>query len=143
MSGEYAALLRRRALSMLRLARELAARGDADLAALNADYAAQLYLKSVLYRVSGEEWRGHGLRALMGALVVLLRQAGFSDEAQAVEDYVRANRRILAELEEAHTRAVYGALEYSIEQAEKLVEAAERLVELLQSIEKRVFGGEA
>ena len=143
MSGEYAALLRRRARSMLRLARELAARGDADLAALNADYAAQLYLKSVLYRVSGEEWRGHGLRALMGALVVLLRQAGFSDEAQAVEDYVRANRRILAELEEAHTRAVYGALEYSIEQAEKLVEAAERLVELLQSIEKRVFGGEA
>ena len=143
MSGEYAALLRRRALSMLRLARELAARGDADLAALNADYAAQLYLKSVLYRVSGEEWRGHGLRALMGALVVLLRQAGFSDEAQTVEDYVRANRRILAELEEAHTRAVYGALEYSIEQAEKLVEAAERLVELLQSIEKRVFGGEA
>ncbi len=143
MSGEYAALLRRRALSMLRLARELAARGDADLAALNAYYAAQLYLKSVLYRVSGEEWRGHGLRALMGALVVLLRQAGFSDEAQTVEDYVRANRRILAELEEAHTRAVYGALEYSIEQAEKLVEAAERLVELLQSIEKRVFGGEA
>lgn len=56
LSGEYAALLKKRALSMLSLAKSLLREGQNDLAALNAEYAAQLYLKALLYRVTGEEW---------------------------------------------------------------------------------------
>ncbi|MEM4970844.1 MAG: HEPN domain-containing protein [Sulfolobales archaeon] len=58
MSGEYAILLRRRALSMLRLAERLVGEAEYDLAVLNAEYAAQLYVRSFLLRLAGEEWRG-------------------------------------------------------------------------------------
>ncbi len=50
---------------MLRLAKELLSRGEADLAALHAEYAVQLYIKSLLYRLSDEEWRGHNVRAYL------------------------------------------------------------------------------
>lgn len=83
LSGEYAALLKKRALSMLSLAKSLLREGQNDLAALNAEYAAQLYLKALLYRVTGEEWRGHGIRSLLGALSAVLEGAGFRQEAES------------------------------------------------------------
>jgi len=111
-SGAYPSLLRRRSLAMLRLAEELVDRGEHDLAALNAEYAAQLYVE----------------------------QLGFHREADEVASYVKSRRRLLAELEEAHVRAVYGALEYSGEQARALVDAARDLVSMLQRIEEKVVG---
>ena len=81
-SGIYPNILRKRSNSMLRLAEELLSRGEADLAALNAGYAVQLYVKSILYRVSGEEWRGHNIRLLLGALSMILEQQGFRREAE-------------------------------------------------------------
>ena len=140
LSGEYAALLKKRALSMLALAKRLLSEGQNDLAALNAEYAAQLYLKALLYRVSGEEWRGHGIRALLGALSAVLEGAGFREEAEMIMDYVRGRRRALAELEEAHTRAVYGVFEYDEKQAAALVSLAEEVIELLRKVEEGVIG---
>jgi HEPN domain-containing protein len=67
-SGEYAALLKRRALDMMESAGKLIDEGKTDLAALLAEYAAQLYVKhetQVLYRLTGEEWRGRNVRALL------------------------------------------------------------------------------
>jgi len=139
LSGEYALLLRRRALSMLRLAERLLGEAEYDLAALNAEYAAQLFLKSLLYRLSGEEWRGHSVRVLLGLLAYTLEELGLRDAAEKVAELARRNRRILAELEEAHTRAVYGALQYSPRQAEALVNAAKRIVELAESLESEIF----
>jgi len=52
-SGNYSALLRRRAESMIRLAEKLLGEGKHDLAVLNAEYAARLYVKSVPYRLTG------------------------------------------------------------------------------------------
>ncbi|RLF01342.1 MAG: hypothetical protein DRK00_11610 [Thermoprotei archaeon] len=75
---------------------------------------------------------------MLGALSTLLRQQGFHREADVVASYVRSRRRLLAELEEAHVRAVYGALEYSGEQARALVDAARDLLFMLQRIEERV-----
>jgi len=140
-SGEYAALLKRRALSMLRLAERLLGEAEYDLAALNAEYAAQLYVKSVLYRLTGEEWRGHSIRALLGLLAYTLEEKGFHSQAERVMAFVRGNRRLLAELEEAHTRAVYGVFQYSREQAQTLLNAARRVVELAESVEEEVLGG--
>lgn len=53
MSGNYPGLLKRRAESMMRLAVRLLREGEYDLAVLNAEYAVQLHIKSLLYRLSG------------------------------------------------------------------------------------------
>jgi len=37
---------------------------------------------------------------------------GFEEEAKELIDYIRKHRRELAELTEAHTRAIYGLIEY-------------------------------
>ncbi len=57
MSGEYPALLKRRALNALRWAERSCNEDDYDTCAREAEYAAQLYVKSLLYRLLGEEVR--------------------------------------------------------------------------------------
>ncbi|MEM1567933.1 MAG: HEPN domain-containing protein [Thermofilaceae archaeon] len=140
MSGEYVELLKRRSRSMLRLAKQLLFSGEYDLAVLNAEYAAQLLVKAILYRVTGEEVRGHSIRALIGLLVSVLEEKGFRKEAEELIEYVRRNRRVIAELEEGHVRSIYGVFSYSREQAGKLVEAADSIIGMLEKIEKEVFG---
>ena len=61
MSGNYPRILKRRAEAMMKNAIRLFNEGEYDLAVLNAEYAAQLYVKAVLYQLSGEEWRGHSV----------------------------------------------------------------------------------
>lgn len=140
MSGDYSRLLERRAEAMLRLAERLLVEGEYDLAALNAEYAAQLYIKGVLHRLSGEEWRGHSIRSLLGVLAMIVRDAGLDEASDRIYEYIRNKRRILAELEEAHTRAVYGVFEYSREQAETLVAAAKEVIELVRRVEEEALG---
>jgi len=111
LSGEYPALLRRRALRMFRLAERLLEEGDADLSVLHAEYAARLYVKQLLLRLTGEEYRGHSIRVLLGALRAVLEDLGQREAAERLAEYTRRSRRLLAELEEGHTRAVYGVYE--------------------------------
>ncbi len=143
MSSEYAALLRRRALKALKWARRACEEGDYDVCALQAEYAARLYLKSVLYRVLGEEVRGHDVRALVGLLAAALMEEGLEDLAREVTEYARKHRLELAALSDAHTRAVYGLAEYGEREAGLLLKIAEQLVELLEGLERRLFAGEA
>jgi len=138
-SGEYPALLKKRALSMLRLAERLLGEGEYDLVVLHSEYAVQLYLKALLYRLTGEEYRGHNLRALLGALAAVLEEKGFREQAGAVIDFVRRFRRELSELEEGRIRSVYGVYEYADYQARRLLESAKRVIELLKRIEEEVF----
>ncbi|MCD6368540.1 MAG: HEPN domain-containing protein [Thermoproteales archaeon] len=141
MSGGYPNLLKRRASSMMKLAERLLHEGEYDLAVLNAEYATQLYIKSLLYRLSGEEWRGHSVRTLLGALALVAEENGLKRVAERIYDYVRRSRRILAELDEAHTRSIYGVFEYSRGQAETLVSAARSIIKLVKEIEDDVFRG--
>ena len=139
LSGEYASLLEKRARAMLALAKELLQRGQPDLAALNAEYGAQLLLKALLLRLTGEEWRGHSVRALLSVLAHSLREHGFSELAEEVEGFARSFRRMLIELEEAHVRAVYGVLEYSKEQSEKILWIAEEVAKLVDRVAREVL----
>jgi len=139
MSGNYPGLLKRRAESMMRLAVRLLREGEFDLAVLNAEYAVQLYIKSLLYRLSGEEWRGHSVRTLLGALALILEENRLNDVAERIYDFTRRNRRILAELDEAHTRSIYGAFEYSKDQARVIVDAAQSIIKLVKGIEEVLF----
>jgi len=140
-SGEYAALLRRRALAAFKWAQRAYAEGDYDIAVLQAEYAVQLYLKSVLYRVLGEEVRGHNIRELFGLLSAALLEQGAEDLAREVSEYVRRHRRELEELSEAHTRATYSIVEYGEREAGLLLKIAEQVLDKLRELEVKLFKG--
>jgi len=117
-------LLRKRALNVLKWAVRALEEGDYDIAAREAEYAVQLYLKSLLYRVLGEEARSRNLRELLGVLISALLEEGLRNEAEMLADYVRRKRRELAELSDAYTRATYGLAEYTKATANLLVRIA-------------------
>ena len=143
LSGEYSLLLKRRALKALDWARRAFSEGDYDTCAREVEYAVQLYIKSLIYRVLGEERRGHDVRSLLEVLVSALMEKGAEEEASMIIDFIRSKRRFLAELSEAHTRATYGIFEYGEREARILLSIAKEIIELLKRIENRVFGGEA
>lgn len=140
LSGEYSVLLKKRALSALKWAERAFNEGDYDVAAREAEYAVQLYIKSLIYRVLGEEVRGHNLRELLGILVSSLIEENFRKEAEELIDYIRKHRRELAELSEAHTRATYGLIEYNRDGALILLRIARNVINMLRNLEARVFG---
>jgi len=142
MSGEYSALLRKRSLRALKWAERAFKDGDYDIAVREADYAVQLYAKSLIYRVLGEEVRGHNLRELLGILASSLIEEGFKEEAENLIDYSRKHRRELAELSDAHVHATYGLTEYSRTEASVLLKIAKNVIDALGGLEVRVFGEE-
>ena len=142
LSGKYPILLRKRALNALKWAKRALEEGDYDTAAREAEYAAQLYLKSLIYRILGEEVRGHNLRELLGVLVSALLEEGFRKEAETLADYVRRKRIELAELSDAHTRATYGLAEYTKATANLLVKVAQDIIRKLKELEGGLFAGE-
>ncbi len=82
------------------------------------------------------------MRGLMGILASSLLEEGLDKEAETVSDYIRRHRRELAELAEAHTRAVYGVFEYGQREAKILLDVAREVIGLLEKLEARVFGQE-
>jgi len=142
LSGEYSALLKKRALNALKWAERAFNEGDYDTAVREAEYAVQLYIKSLIYRILGEEVRGHNLRELLGILVSSLIEENFRGEAEELIDYIRKHRRELAELSEAHIRATYGLMEYGRDGASILLRIAKNIINTLRDLEVRVFGKE-
>lgn len=139
MSGNYPRILKRRAEAMMKNAIRLFNEGEYDLAVLNAEYAAQLYVKAVLYQLSGEEWRGHSVRTLLGILAFLARENGLNEVANEIHDFIRRNRRILAELDEAHVRAVYGIFEYNREQANAIIDISRQVIDMVKRITNEIL----
>ena len=68
-----------------------------------------------------------------------MAKEGLGNVIEEIVDFIRRNRRMLAELEEAHTRSVHGALEYSESQARAIVELAKSIIEPMKDIEERIF----
>ncbi len=140
MSGEYPLLLKKRALNALKWARRALVEGDYDTAMREAEYAVQLYVKSLIYRILGEEVRGHNIRELLGLLASALLEEGLKEYSERIIDYVRKHRRELAELSDAHTRATYGLFEYGEKEAKILMSIIDDIMNLLNSIEEEIFG---
>lgn len=139
MSGEYLQVLRKRALNALKWAERAFTEGDYDTALREAEYAVQLYIKALIYRVLGEEVRGHNIRELLSILASALMEEDLSDLSGQVIDFARTHRRELAELSDAHTRATYGLSEYSGKEAKTLLEATRRIMDFLKGLEGRIF----
>ena len=140
MSGQYPLLLKKRALNAFKWAKRAFDEGDYDTCVREAEYAVQLYVKSLIYRVSGEEVYGHNIRGLLGILASILLENDFRGEAGKIIEYIKKHKRLLAELEDAHTRAVYGLIEYGEREAHMLLEIARETIDLLKEIESKVFG---
>ena len=130
--------LKRRARSFLKAAGLI---DDPDLKAFFAEQAMQLHLKAVLLELFGEEARTHSVRELLGLLARRLRDAGYTGEAKRVMEFAAAERLALLEADEAYITARYG-LGYSMEEAERLVGLAGRLIDLLEEVARCVKLGE-
>lgn len=129
MSYREVSLFRDRSLRMLNSARRSLVDGDYDIAAFMADQAVQLYLKSVIFELTGEVPRVHAIRRLMR----LLRE--LYGEPDLFDDFVRENRSLLIRLEEAYISSRYLPREYERDEAEELVDFAEEAIGFIKSIE--------
>lgn len=128
MSYRVVSLLRDRSLRMLSSASRSLLDGDYDIAAFMADQAVQLYLKSVIFELTGELPRVHAVRQLMGVLGELLGKQSL------VDNFVRENRSLFIRLEEAYISSRYMPRVYEREESEELVGFAEKVIGFVKSI---------
>jgi HEPN domain-containing protein len=131
MSYREVSLLRDRSLRMLNSGRRSLLEGDNDIAAFMAEQAAQLYLKSKILELTGEIRRLYAIRQLMRVLKDL------SDKPNLVDDFTRENRSLLIRLEEAYISSRYMPREYDREEAEELLNFAEKALEFVKSIKSK------
>lgn len=104
--------------------------GSYDIAAFMAEQAVQLFLKSVIFELTGEVPRTHACRQLMSALRDLLG-------CSSLDDFIRENRSLFIRLEEAYIGSRYLPREYEKEEAEELVHFAEKVIELVDSAKSK------
>lgn len=102
--------------------------GDYDIAAFMADQAVQLYFKSVILEMTGEVPRVHAVRQLMHVLKDLL------GKPNVVDDFVRENRSLFIRLEEAYISSRYMPRVYEKDEAEELVNFAEKAIRFAESV---------
>jgi len=121
-------LLKRRASLFLELARYSLERGFYDMAAFNAEQAAQLYLKATLLELIGDFPRTHSILLLLGEL----KRVNEKD----VEDFIRRNKRRLHVLEDAYLTSRYFYKFFDREDAEDLIAAAEEVVSLCEELRR-------
>ncbi|MEM0232544.1 MAG: HEPN domain-containing protein [Candidatus Nezhaarchaeales archaeon] len=128
MSYSEVSLVRDRALRMLKSGRRSLLEGDYDIAAFMADQAVQLYIKSVIFELTGELPRVHVVRQLINILRDLL------GDPDVFDGFVRENRSLLIRLEEAYISSRYMPRKYDREEAEELLDFAEKVIEFVKSI---------
>ncbi len=131
--------LRERSLRFLVEAEEDLRRGFYDLAAFHAEQAVQLYLKSMILRLSGEERRGHEIRELMAEIAFSLDVEGLNEISRELKELAKRYRREIKELEEAYYEARYKPIAYTKEEAEEAVSAARLIISKLREIEERLW----
>jgi len=131
LSGELVARLKSRAKSFLEEAEEAS---NPDLAVFFVEQAMQLYAKAVLYELFAEQYKGHGLRELLGLLAMRLREAGYGGLAERISSFVGEERAALIEAEEAYILSRYGSIQYTREDALALNRLARRLIKLLDEV---------
>lgn len=123
-------ILRRRAKDFLEEAREAFRNKRYDLACFLAEQAVQLYLKSVLLKLIGDYPRTHYIRVLMAKLMEVVS----GDLGDAVKNFIRENRSLISELEDAYTMARYSGKVYNEDDAKELLDIASRIIEFIDKI---------
>lgn len=118
MHYEEVETLLRRSKDYAELANEAFEREKYDTAVFLTEQALQLYLKAVIIKYSDVRLRTHSIRELLKGVGDAL---GAEDE---VAEFVRQNRSLLRELEDAYIKARYEPRMYYREDAEDLIDFA-------------------
>jgi HEPN domain-containing protein len=119
-------LLKKRAASFLELAGYSLQRGFHDVAAFNAEQAAQLYLKATLLELIGDFPRTHSIIFLLNEL----KRVG----GKEVEDFVKKNKRGLHVLEDAYLTNRYFYKLFDKEDVEDLISLAEKVMNFCERL---------
>lgn len=131
-------MLWRRANRFLARGKRDLSEGDYDGACFNSEQSVQLAAKALLYKYFGETPRIHGSKALLARLRNLFMDAGRDDVAELIGRFISDHRDSLDLLEESYIMARYGAFEYGEKQGRLCVEAAEKALEVLMEVERRM-----
>jgi len=130
LSREEIELMKRRAKNFIFNARHLIEEGIYDLAAFNAEQAAQLYLKATLLELIGDYPRTH-------SLITLLSELRRVNEG-LVTGFVRENRLKLHALEDAYLTSRYFLKEFDEDDAKKLLEISEEVIKLCEELRHKL-----
>ncbi len=128
MHYEEVETLLRRSGDYLELANEAFEREKYDTAVFLAEQALQLYLKALIVKYSDVRLRTHSIRELLKGIGDAL---GAED---AVAKFVRQNRGLLRELEEAYTGARYEPKVYHREDAEEIINFTLEVMEFVEGL---------
>ncbi len=128
---EYRVMLSR-SRWFLELALEAHRRQQYDAAVFLAEQAVQLRVKAALLRLAGYYPRTHSVRLLLGELARLVGR----ELRRRIEEFVRENRSLLSELEDAYLIARYAPKQYTREDSEALLGIAERAIRLVEEVEE-------
>jgi len=100
-----------------------------DVACFEADQAAQLFLKAYILKFSGIIPRTHSIRTLLGHLASVPK----IDE-KTINKFASEHRSDLVMLEVAYLRSRYSGEEYNRQDAQKCVEVAEKVMQLVKQV---------
>lgn len=128
-------MLLRRAKWFLEEAEDSLEKRRYDLACFLAEQSAQLRVKAALLRVIGDYPKLHQLRLLLNMLGDALHSC-----RDMVMRFIRENRSLLSELEDAYLLARYGVKEYDADDAKEMLETAKRIWRLVEEVEERCSG---
>jgi len=119
-SKEEVELMKKRAIAFLEVAKYSLKQGNYDIAAFNAEQAAQLYLKSTLLELVGDFPRTN-------SIIFLLKELERVNEKD-VSEFIRENKRGLHNLEDAYLTSRYFYKMFDKEDGEYLVSLSEEVI---------------
>lgn len=121
-------LLKKRALAFLSIARYSLERGDYDLVLFHVEQFIQLYSKYLIYKRIGDYPKTH-------QIVRLLRDLSRVYDNNDLKDFLSENLETLYLLEEAYISSRYLPREYDREIADRVLETADRILEVFRCLE--------
>jgi len=119
-------LMKKRAIAFLEVAKYSLKQGDYDIAAFNAEQAAQLYLKSTLLELIGDFPRTH-------SIILLLKELGRVNENE-VGKFIQENKRGLHNLEDAYLTSRYFYKIFDKEDGQYLVSLSGEVIRFCEKL---------
>ncbi|AEC52251.1 hypothetical protein PNA2_1336 [Pyrococcus sp. NA2] len=102
--------------------------GKFDVAIFLAEQALQLYLKAILIKYADLRLKTHSIREL------LVNIGKVFEAEEKVAEFIKSNRTLLRELEDAYIDARYEPKQYSREDAEDLIEFVVKVIGFVEGL---------
>ncbi|CAB50261.1 HEPN domain-containing protein [Pyrococcus abyssi] len=128
MHYEEVEMLFHRSKDYMSLANVAFKEGKFDVAIFLAGQSLQLYLKATLVKYADLRLRTHSIREL------LINIGKVFEMEEKVVEFIRSNRLLLRELEDAYIDARYEPRKYSREDAEELIEFANKVMAFVEGL---------